>query len=283
MQDKTVTLVFFGSANYSLPLLEKLLEAGKKLWVVTTPDRPVGRQQQLSPNPVAEFAQKKGLPCFKLENLTQIPFPQPPLLGICCVYGKIIPASWIDYFSKGIINIHPSLLPKYRGPSPAQFALLNQEKETGVTFIKIDEKCDHGPILWQIKEKITPTDTADSLYRRLFGLAAQHLLEVIKDYLTGKIKPRPQDHSQATFTRRLTKKDGYIPLPQLFRPETDRKRRAFYPWPGIYTQVKIKGRPRILKILQTHLEKGKLVIDQVQLEGKRPVTFAQFSEAYPLF
>lgn len=281
-------IVFFGSSEYSISVLKTLLERKRKILVITSPDRPAGRGQKPTPTPVALLAQKNSLPIFKPENLNQVSpekiIKNKPEVGLCCAYGKIIPPSWLNFFPQGILNIHPSLLPRYRGPAPVQFALLNQEKETGVTVIKMDQELDHGPIIWQTKEKIRPEDTAQTLYQRLFQLAARQINQVINDYLAGKITPRPQNHSQATFTRHLTREDGFIPPEKIFTPhvpeEVDRKRRAFTPWPGIFTRIVIKKKEKILKIITTHQEKGRTVIDQVQLEGKKPVSFSQFCSAY---
>jgi len=299
-------LVFFGSSKYSIPTLEVLLKHDYKIIVVTTPDKPAGRHLRLQANPLSFFAQKNDLVIIKLSKLDQRTLkklagtpprsqsaprrssPQNPLLGVCCVHGKIIPQTWLNYFEKGIINIHPSLLPKYRGSSPAQFALLNNEASTGITFIKMDEQCDHGPIIYQEKQPILPEDTAENIYSRLFALAAKKLPWVIENYSNGKLKPSSQDHSQASFTQRLKKEDGLIKKEDLKKALTnkkmaeliDRKRRALTPWPGIYTEISLGGKTKRLKILKTHLEKNKLVIDEVQLEGKRPVTFWQFSSSY---
>lgn len=292
--------VFFGSSKYSIPVLKALLQTGWKPTIITAPDKPTGRHQQLTPNPLAVFAASHNLTILKLMELDSRSLAasslksRGPVLGICCVYGKIILKKWLDFFPKGILNVHPSLLPKYRGSSPAQFAILNNEKTTGVSIIKMDKECDHGPIVKQIREKILPRDTAESLYNRLFSLAASTLPQTINDYLENdNIKPVPQNHHLATFTRLLAKKDGFVSEKILQKAVLgdassaemiDRKRRAFTAWPGIYTkiQVEFKGKKRkmILKILETHLEEKKLIIDRVQLEGKGPVTFSQFSCAY---
>ncbi len=295
MIKSNMDLVFFGSATYSIPALVVLLKHDYRIIVVTIPDKPAGRGLKLKPNPLAAFAQEKRLTVPKPNKLDQDTLKDLQKvdksieLGICCVYGKIIPQSWLEYFPKGIINIHPSLLPKYRGSSPAQSALLNNDQETGISFIKMDKLCDHGPLLYQEKDKILLQDTSESLYKRLFDKAANKLPSVIENYLSGKLKPTPQKHSQASFTKMLQKKDGYIPLKDLKNALIskdqakiiDLKRRAFTPWPGIYTQVKVKSQEKRLKILKTSLKRGKLMIEQVQLEGKSPVTFLQFSSSYP--
>ncbi|MBL7078111.1 hypothetical protein ISS42_00440 [Candidatus Shapirobacteria bacterium] len=313
-----MNLVFFGSSKYSIPALKSLIKSGFKPIVVTIPDKPAGRHLKLQPNPLALFARENKLAVLKLNKLNKKtlkkltgtpPRSQSPprrssyqiftpeesrptsgvFFGICCVYGKIIPQIWFDYFDNGIINLHPSLLPKYRGPSPAQFALLNNEAETGISFIKMDKICDHGPLIYQEKDKILPIDTAESLYNRLFGLAAEKLPWVIENFLKGKLKEIPQKHALASFTKMLQKQDGFIEKKDLKKALInerlakliDRKIRAFTPWPGIYTMVNFKGEEKRLKILKTHLKKDLLMIEEVQLEGKNPVTFLQFSSSYP--
>lgn len=227
-------------------------------------------------------------------------------VGVLASYGKILPSEILAIPKHGILNIHPSLLPKYRGPSPVQTAILNGEKKTGVSIIKIDEKMDHGPIVAQFEEDIRPGDTAESLYFRLFEEGAKVLLTILPAYLKGRIELREQDHSQATFTRLLKKEDGFIPS-ELFVPKQSPSRgstsnyklspynleptpenlerfiRTMTPWPGAWTLLRLRssGQAKRLKILKAHLEGGKLILDQVQLEGKKPVSWKQFQEGYP--
>jgi len=280
-------LVFFGSATYSIPVLRALLKHDYRIIVVTTPDKPAGRHLKLTSNPLALFAKENGLTILKpnkldqnsLKNLKRL--NKNIKLGICCVYGKIIPQIWLNYFKLGIINLHPSLLPQYRGSSPAQFALLNNETETGVSFIKMDEECDHGPLVYQEKEMILSQDTAESLYQRLFAKAADKLPWVVENYLKGELKETPQDHSQASFTKMISKNNGLALKNQRLGKAIDLKRRALTPWPGLFTEIKIKENTKRIKILKTHIDQSGLVIDQVQLEGKQPTSFFQFHSAYP--
>jgi len=233
-----------------------------------------------------------------------------PDVGVLASFGAIVPKEILNFPKHGILNIHPSLLPKYRGPSPVQTAILNGERQTGVTIIKMDEKIDHGPIVAQFKEEILPTDTAESLYFRLFSAGAEVLKTILPAYLEGRIELREQNHSAATYTKKITREDGFIPLEKLkaaiqgINAETiDRQIRAYYPWPGTYTIIKFKiqsagwrtkskiqsaGWPikskiqnKRLKILRAHLENERLVLDTVQLEGKKPVIFKQFCQGYP--
>ena len=216
-----------------------------------------------------------------------------PDVGVLASFGAIVPPEILDFPKHGILNIHPSLLPKYRGPSPVQTAILNGERQTGVTIIKMDEEIDHGPIVAQFAEKILDTDTSESLYFRLFSAGAEVLKTILSAYLEGRIQPREQNHAQATYTKKLTREDGFI-SPEKLRAAmagtnaeaVDRQIRAYYPWPGSWTNLKLKTKNsklnnKRLKILKAHLEGGKLVLDTVQLEGKKPVSFKQFCEGYP--
>lgn len=207
-------------------------------------------------------------------------------VGIIASFGVIIPSDIILMPKFGILNIHPSLLPKYRGPSPVQQAIINGEKQTGVTIIKIDEKADHGPILAQSVEDIYPEDTTESLYFRLFKIGSQTLKTILPAYSENRIDLRKQNHSQATYTKRLTRDDGKIDW-QKSDTYNERFIRAMFPWPGAWTLLRpnqtgaTEGQAKRLKILKAHLENNKLVLDTVQLEGKKPVSWKQFFEGYP--
>lgn len=204
-------------------------------------------------------------------------------VGILASYGKILPEETLKKFPLGILNLHPSFLPQYRGPSPVQAALLEGKTTTGITIMKMDKKIDHGPIVWQKETEIKPEETAGQLYQRLFSLGTKALLEFLPAYLQGKIKPRAQNHSQASYTQKLTRESGFIPLRKLFQQPilTSHQIRAYSPWPGAWTKIKINHQEKRLKILKAHLEEKKLTLDQVQLEGKNPVTFKQLLEGYP--
>jgi len=203
-----------------------------------------------------------------------------PEVAILANFGAILNEEILKIPKKGFLNIHPSLLPQYRGPSPVQTALLNNEQETGVTIFKMDNQVDHGPILAQGKEKIKPSDTSRSLYQKLFQIGTETLKNILPAYVEGRIELREQDHKKATFSKKFTKNDGKIDW-QRDNIYLDRLIRAMFPWPGAWTEVKINNQTKRLKILKAHLEKNKLVIDQVQLEGKNPVSFKQFQEGHP--
>lgn len=204
-------------------------------------------------------------------------------IGILASYGKILSPETLARFPLGILNLHPSLLPQYRGPSPVQTALLEGKTTTGITIIKMDRKIDHGPIIWQKEIKIKPDETAGQLYHRLFSLGTKALLELLPTYFKGKSRSKEQNHSQASYTRKLTRESGFIPPKELFHQPslTSLKIRAYSPWPGAWTKVKINHQEKRLKILKARLKGKKLTLDQVQLEGKKPVTFKQLLEGYP--
>jgi len=217
------------------------------------------------------------------DDLNDLESLERPDLGIIASFGALIPEKIISWPKMGLLNLHPSLLPKYRGPTPIPTAILNGEKETGLTIIKIDKEIDHGPIIHQFKEAINSDKTSDDLLKRLFKTGAEVLVTLLPDYLEGKIKLQEQDHKKATFTEKLTKESGYI---DWTKPADYQQRfmQAMSPWPGAWGEIKLrKGdkENKRLKILKTHLEKQKLVLDLVQLEGKKPVTWKQFLEGYP--
>ena len=276
-------IVFFGTPDYVLPILTTIHKKyvtgpGKSPIVAVVPQspKPTGRKQILNYSPVDKWAHEHKIPIYYKSN-DIIKENLDADLGVCASFGEIIPELVINYFKFGILNIHPSLLPKYRGVSPVPEALKNGDTKTGITIIKMDEKMDHGPIVVQSKEEVFPDDTGESLRTRLFQKSVDILIETIEPYLKGKIKLKEQNHNEAIFTKILTKQDGFLELTGCDPVSTERFIRAMQPWPGAWTLIDGKR----LKILQAHLENEKLVLDEVQLEGKNPVTYQQFKEGYP--
>lgn len=265
MKNEKLKIIFFGTPEYVLPILEKLHKHYKIAAVVTQPPKEAGRKKIKTFSAVDTWAFKRKLPIFfDFDRLPEVD------LGVCAAFGKIIPKFVIDNLKFGILNVHPSLLPKYRGASPVQAAIVNGDSETGVSIIKMDEQMDHGPIVTQFKEEILPDDTTETLRVRLFARSAEVLIDLIPNYLKGKINLKPQDHSQATFTKVLKKEDGFIDLTSHQSPTTIHNFiRAMYPWPCAWT---ILANGKRLKLLPNGM---------VQLEGKKPVTRKQFEAAYP--
>jgi len=304
---KFMKIVFFGTPEYVLPILSTLKKSYDIAGVVTQKPQPAGRKKYITHSPVDKWAHEKKIPIFySAEELIsqniEVDF------GVLAAFGQIVPDSVIDHFPKGILNIHPSLLPKWRGASPVQATIVSGDKTTGVSIMLLDEKMDHGPIISQLKEEVLDHDTTDSLRKRLFKRSAEFLIDLIPNYLNGKIKPKPQDHSKATYTTTVKKEHGFIPseyLTAALQGDSLQKRwkigfiknltiyptpstiqqfiRAMEPWPIAWTRTKLRhaASPRRLKILKAHLENMKLVLDEVQLEGKNPVSWKQFEQGYP--
>ena len=283
-------IVFFGTPDYVMPILTSLHKKfvtgpGKSpiIAVVTQPPRPVGRKQIPAYSPVDKWAHARKIPIYYSAN-DLIDNPTEAVLGILASYGEIIKEDVIDLFPQGILVIHPSLLPKYRGASPVPEAIKNGDETTGVTIFKMDKKMDHGPIISQFKEDVQPTDTGETLRARLFERSADVLVELIEPYLQDKIAPKVQDDSAATYTKIITRENGFINLNKKTPEEAERFIRAMLPWPGAWTQIQLTINnlqlTKRLKLLKTHLEEGKLILDEVQLEGKLPTTWKQFKEGY---
>lgn len=233
-------IIFFGTSEFAVPALKKLKESGYEIAaVVTVPDQPVGRKKILAPPPVKRAALELGLPILQPASLKDDPFFEQFTalaadLAIVAAYGKIIPERYLSVPKHGMLNIHPSLLPKYRGPTPVQSALLNGDKETGVTIMVVDNKMDHGPIVAQEKYDIWPKTTYLELHDELSQLGAKLLIDSISKFISGVLKPQEQDHSQATICKIYTREDGKInwtnPGEQIFNQV-----RALNPEPGTWT------------------------------------------------
>ena len=268
-------IVFFGTPTYVIPVLAELNKFHKVVMVVTQPPKPSGRDKKITFAPVDDWAHKRRIP--KTASFDDIPEAD---LGIVAAYGKLIPEPVINKFKYGILNIHPSLLPKYRGASPVQSAIAAGETQTGLTVIKMDREMDHGPIVSQFKESIGPDDTTQTLRDRLFERSAEFLIELIPNYISEKVKSKDQNHKEATFTKTIKKDDGYLDMTKKDDADKERFIRAMSPWPGAWTYVQIEDKKLRLKLNKGHLEDGKLILDEVQLEGKKPVKWEQFRSAY---
>lgn len=286
-------IVFFGTPDYVLPILTSLHKKfvtgpghSPIVAVVTASPKLVGRKQYLSYSAVDKWAHEHKIPCFYSAN-ELVDANLDIEIGVLASYGEIITREVINLFSQGILVIHPSLLPKYRGASPVPAAIKSGDEKTGVTILRMDEKMDHGPIVTQFKEDILAEDTSDVLRDRLFVKSADVLIETITPYIQGKIKLKKQNEEDATYTKLVTRQDGFIDLSTAHdSPITVHNFiRAMSPWPGAWTLLRsegaTEGQAKRLKLLKSHLEDEKLILDEVQLEGKLPVSWKQFNEAYP--
>ena len=233
-------IVFLGTPDFSLSSLKALIESDfKPVLVVTQPDQPVGRKQKFTPPPIKELAADSNLKIFQPKNkieLKKIFTEQDFDLAILVAYGMIIPAEILAKPKLGFLNLHPSLLPQYRGSSPIQTAILNGDAETGVTIIKLTDQVDAGPVIASEKIKISPEDNSEILSQRLADLGGQLLISILPDYLSGKIQPEIQDEKKASFTGLMKREDGLINW-QKSAPEIRRQFLAFYPWPGVFSHL----------------------------------------------
>ena len=275
-----------GTPEFGAMILRSLIKNGYPPFVViTSKDKPVGRKQIITPSPVKVEAQNKGIEVLqpmKLNEVKERLEKEDIDLIITAAYSKLIPRSIIDLPKYGCINIHPSLLPEYRGPSPIQYAILNGNKKTGVTIMLVDEQIDHGQILLQKEIEIIPEETSQGLHDKLADMGAELLLDLISELLSGNINPISQDHSKATYTKIIEREDGQI---NWEKPpeEIERMIRAFTPWPGAYTFFEKNGKLTRLKILKASLKDKKLIIKEVQPEGKKPMSFEDFLLGNPEF
>ncbi len=264
-------IAFFGTPRLAQIVLENLIQSPyKPSLIVTAPDAKSGRGQKVTASPVKQTATENKI---EVSTRTVLDLNIDLDLAILVAYGQIIPKRILEIPKFGFINIHPSLLPKYRGPSPIQTAILDGEEITGVTIIKLDEELDHGPFLAQEKVTIKKTDTHLTLIEKLGAIGSNLLLETLPDYISGKVKLQEQNHAKATTTKKITKEDSKIDLlnpPNL--PVLDRMIRAYYPWPGVWTRLIVNGSQFTVKLLPQNV---------IQLEGKRPLTLTQFKNGYP--
>lgn len=278
-------IAFFGTPEIASTVLQEIAQAGiKPDLIVTNPDAPIGRKQILTPPPVKIWGQKNDIRVIQphtlkdpnlLPNITNTDWD----LFVVVAYGKIIPNWLLDIPKHGTINVHPSLLPKLRGASPIRSAILNNMQETGVTIMLMDEKLDHGPILYQEKTSITedswPID-GQELDQIMSNQGGKMLTKVIPDYIQGKISPTPQDHSQATFCTKITKDMSELKIDPYHLPigteayDTLLKIRAFSGWPETYFIYNGKR----YKIKQAEIINNKLHIKRVVPEGKTETDFS---------
>ncbi len=234
-------IIFLGTAELSCASLQALADDAKFqiAAVVTQPDRPKGRDLKPQPSPVKSLALRLGLPVLQPELardekfIAELRALQPDLI-VVVAYGQILPPAILDLPRHGCLNVHPSLLPKYRGAAPIQWAIANGDTETGVTIMKMDVGLDTGDIIATRRTPIQPGDNSATLHDRLAQLGAELLAQTIPDYVAGKIQPRPQPAAGASHAAKIKKEDGHIDWKQP-APEIWNRLRAFTPWPGVFT------------------------------------------------
>ncbi len=297
--EENVRIVFMGSPDFAVPTLEALALGRVEprpytvVGVVTQPDRPAGRGGTLKPPAVKEAALRLGLPVIQPEKLRQPEAMEQlrawaPDLIVVAAFGQILRPDVLDLPRFGCVNVHASLLPRWRGAAPIQAAILAGDKETGVTIMKMDAGVDTGPILAQRALPIAPDETGGSLFEKLARLGADLLLETLPRYLSGEIVPRPQPEEGVTYAPMLKKEDGLLDFSQP-AAALERRVRAMNPWPGAYFEW--RGAP--LKVLRARVGEEKspgagrrltvegrpalgcgegiLLLEEVQPAGKKPM------------
>ncbi len=291
-------VLFMGSPGFAIPILQALLAHHQVVGVVTQPDRPAGRGLKLKPPPVKELALAHEIPVFQPESLKReeaiawIREKEPEVI-VVAAFGQILPPAVLRLPPPGCLNVHPSLLPRYRGAAPIPAAILNGDRETGVTIILMDEGLDTGPVVARKAIPISPEDTAVSRRKKLSRLGAELLVEILPAWLKGQITPSPQE-GEPSYTRPLRKEDGLMDwgLPAEILA---RKVRAFNPWPGAFTFWKGK----LLKVweaapspsspgyapgtvfrdgegIKVACGSGALLLTEIQLEGRSRVSPEEF-------
>jgi len=238
----SLKIIFAGSSEFAIPSLDALIKSRHKILAVyTQPDRPAGRGRKQTPTPVKQFALQHNLPIHQPETLKnkqeqQILYDIHADIMIDVAYGLFLPKEVLNTFKYGCINVHPSLLPHWRGASPIQRAILAGNIETGVTVMQVDEGWDTGDILKQTKINIDVTDTTASMQGKLSKLGAKLVLKVLEDLEQDKLKPIPQDDTKSCYANKITKQEAQLDW-QLSANELDRMIRAFNPWPVAFTKI----------------------------------------------
>ena len=299
--------VFFGTPSFALPILKALFQGKEEvLAIVTQPDRGKGRGQKMAPSPVKELALQYGIIPLQPEKVREVSFVEAiqklkPDLFVVVAFGQILPKVLLEIPRFGAINVHASLLPRYRGAAPIAWAILRGEKMTGITTILMDEGMDTGDILMQVEIPIEEGDTAETLQEKLSSLGAPLLIETIERMKAGSISVLPQDPTKATYAPQMKKEDGRIDWKK-GAEEIDRQVRAFNPWPGAFTGWD----NRLLKIYHGEVRKGKsqgkagevvwtgadfievetgrgsFLIKEVQPEGKRRMAMRDFLSGHSI-
>lgn len=279
--------VYFGGEPLGAPILKLLLEAEftPKL-VVTNPNRPVGRTQELTPPPTKVVATQHSIPVFQPETCKDKEVMQPVLeidadVFVVVAYNHILPDWLLNHPAKGSLNVHPSLLPKYRGPNPIRTAILNNDRETGVSVMLLDSEMDHGPLLAQVDADIHETEwplPGRVLDERLIALGGQLLIDTLPRYVAGEIEPQEQNHAEATYTTKVTRADGELLLDPHNLPTGEVAREyylmhcAYDGWPETFFMHDDKR----IKIKKEELADGQFRPLSVIPEGKGEISFSDY-------
>jgi methionyl-tRNA formyltransferase len=302
-QQKKLRICFMGTAAFALPTMQAVTAAEELIAVVTQPDRPQGRGREMAPPPVKKLALDLGLPIMQPERvkdplfLAQLAELKPELI-VVAAFGQILPPAILDLPPLGCVNVHPSLLPKYRGAAPFQMAVIKGETRTGVSVYRMDQGMDTGPLLLTREVEIGEAETAEELGKRLAVIGGELVNEAIKGLKQGTLKPVPQDEQGASYAPLLKKIDGLIPW-QEDAAQIRNRIRGMVPWPVAYTmwqgkQIKIyrarigegTGTPGEIISLDSGIEvatgTGSIFIEELQIEGGRRIRCDEFCRGHRL-
>ncbi|KKW23944.1 MAG: Methionyl-tRNA formyltransferase [Parcubacteria group bacterium GW2011_GWF2_52_12] len=279
-----INYAFWGSDDFSILVLEELVQAGyPSSLIVTMPDRPAGRAHKLTPPPLKEWALAHGVPFIQPENLADTECREFQTLGVCLFivasYGKIIPEAVFNIPERGAVNIHPSLLPRYRGATPIEGAILGGAPLTGVTVMRIDAKMDHGAIIAQKEVPLRGDEWYPELAEKLAHEGGKLLASVLPAVADGTAQETPQDEIKATYTKMIKKEDGFVNLADDSELNF-RKIRAYEPWPRTFFTITHKGKKSRVVIIAAHREGRGLSIDRVIPEGGREMSYQDFLRGY---
>lgn len=285
---KKPRLIFFGTPEFATASLRALYEsdAYEIVAVITQPDKPAQRKQKLTPPPVKVLAESLSIPVFQPKSckpthpdgqklIDEIKFYAPDI-AVVVAYGKILPKEILTIPPFGCVNVHGSLLPLLRGPSPIHTAILEGHTSSGISIMLLEETMDTGPVLSKTTVLLRKDETTQTLHDTLMKKGASLLVETLPKYMDGTITPKEQNHEKATYCHLIEKTDGEIDWNE---PDEiiERKIRAYTPWPSAYTYENGKR----IKIIKAHLDDGKCVLDTVQPEGKKPMSYADFQRGNP--
>lgn len=293
MSSQQPAIVFFGTEQFSLAALKALVEHGFKVSaVVTKPDQPRGRGQKVQPPPIKTYALARGITVWQPTRLGEIADDikaLQPTIGVLVSYGKIIPQSIIDLFAPGIINLHPSLLPKYRGPTPIESAIINGDAQTGVSIMQLSAAMDAGPVYTQQIYDLSRQQTQPELYETLGKIGAKLLVETLPAIIDGSLQPASQDDTLASYCSLLTKQDAWLDTEKLTAQQAEQKIRAHLAYPR--TKIAINNHP--VTITKAHVapqadpeglnlqcRQDWLVIDEVIAPSGKTMAAADFQRGY---
>jgi methionyl-tRNA formyltransferase len=302
-QHKKLRICFMGTAAFALPTMKAVAAAEEVIAVITQPDRPKGRGREVAQTPVKQLALQLGLPIMQPERvkdplfLAQLAELKPDLI-VVAAFGQILPAALLAIPPMGCINVHPSLLPKYRGAAPFQWAIIKGETRTGVSIYMMDPGMDTGPLLMAREVEIAEAETAEELGERLAEIGGELITEVINGLKAGTLKPKPQEEKGVSYAPLFKKEDGLIPW-QEPASQIRNRIRGMVPWPVAYTlwqgrMLKVykarigqgSGLPGEIISLDSGIEvacgEGSIVIEELQIEGGKRIRCAEFCRGHRL-